>query len=230
MTYPPRVAIGIQVRADLAQLRATLDSIRMWTRVSTALLFLPDGPDAATAAALQTWKDIPQLGTTQPLGPPACFNRLASATDADVLVLLASGSIVSPEWLDRLLAALYADARNGLAGPSTNRAWNEQCVFPCASEDPSRMPDYAEQALQRYGSRWRTLEPLHSLADFCYVVRREVLLTVGAADEGYGLGPCWEMDYNIRAARAGWRGVWACAAVVFRSPLTEGGAREEESR
>ena len=26
---------------------------------------------------------------------------------------------------------------------------------------------------------------------------------IGGADESYGLGPCWEMDYNIRAARAG---------------------------
>lgn len=28
------------------------------------------------------------------------------------------------------------------------------------------------------------------------------------------------MDYNIRAARAGWRGVWACAAFVWRAPFT----------
>ena len=42
---------------------------------------------------------------------------------------------------------------------------------------------------------------------FCYAVRRRVIDAVSAADERYSLGPCWEMDYNIRAARAGWRGV-----------------------
>src|SRR5262249_22307967 len=51
-------------------------------------------------------------------------------------------------------------------------------------------------------------------------VRREVIDAIGLADEGYGLGPCWEMDYNIRAARAGWRGVWACGAYVHRAPFT----------
>ena len=73
----------------------------------------------------------------------------------------------------------------------------------------------------------RTLEPLYSLADSCYVVRREVIEAVGTADEGYKLGPCWEMDYNIRAARAGWRGVWAGAAYVHRQPFTARRKSEE---
>jgi hypothetical protein len=47
-----------------------------------------------------------------------------------------------------------------------------------------------------------------------------VIEAVGAADEAYGLGPCWEMDYNNRAARAGFLGVWACAAYVHRAPFT----------
>jgi glycosyltransferase involved in cell wall biosynthesis len=85
----------------------------------------------------------------------------------------------------------------------------------------------AEEATQRFGRTWRTLEPLYSLADFCYAVRREVVETIGGADEGYGLGPCWEMDYNIRAARAGWKGVWACAAYVYRSPMTGRRRRDE---
>jgi glycosyltransferase involved in cell wall biosynthesis len=38
------------------------------------------------------------------------------------------------------------------------------------------------------------------------------------------------MDYNARAARAGWRGVWACAAYVERAPLTARRRREEARR
>jgi glycosyltransferase involved in cell wall biosynthesis len=88
----------------------------------------------------------------------------------------------------------------------------------------------AQEAERRFGTQTRTLEPLYSLADFCYLVRREVIATIGAADEGYGLGPCWEMDYNIRAARAGFRGVWACAAFVHRAPFTARRRREEARR
>src|SRR5205085_6482789 len=70
---------------------------------------------------------------------------------------------------------------------------------------------------QRFGITCRSLEPLFSLGGFCYVVRREVIEVVGQADERYGIGPCWEMDYNIRAARAGFQGLWACAAYVHRA-------------
>ncbi len=129
--------------------------------------------------------------------------------------------------MDRLLDALAADPRHGLAGPSTNRAWNEQRVLPRARETAVEVVQSATTISRRFGATWRTLEPLHSLSDFCYAVRREVLVAVGEADEQYGLGPCWEMDYNIRAARAGFRGIWACGAYVYRSPATARRHREE---
>jgi glycosyltransferase involved in cell wall biosynthesis len=132
--------------------------------------------------------------------------------------------------LDHLLAALDSDPRNGIAGPSTNAAWNEQGAFPRHGESAQQIAATANEAARRFGNEVRTLEPLYSLADFCYVVRREVIEAVGAADESYGLGPCWEMDYNIRAERAGWRGVWACAAYVHRAPFTPRRKMEETRR
>lgn len=225
------ISIGVHVHAEPRSLLRTLDSLRRNTSLEHTLLLLPDGPDAGTRATLDTIKDVPLSGTTQPLGPAACFNRLAAYSDAGILVLLESGSLVGPLWLEHLLAALNSDERNGLAGPSTNHAWNEQRAFPHgAGRSLEEVALTAHEAFRRFDRQTRTLEPLYSLADFCYVVRREVLLTIGAADERYGLGPCWEMDYNIRAARAGFRGVWACAAYVYRSPFTARRRREEARR
>jgi glycosyltransferase involved in cell wall biosynthesis len=171
---------------------------------------------------------IPVLWTPQALGAAACFNRLVTWSNADVYIFLESGSLVGPGWLEALLGALFSDVRNGLAGPSTNRAWNQQCAFPWTSVSDVNI--VARNATNRYGPTVESLEPLHSLADFCYAVKREVTLKVGAADEGYGLGPCWEMDYSARAARAGFRAVWARSSFVFRLPCTARRAREEELR
>lgn len=225
-----RVCIGIHVHAEPERLHATLASLRANTTQAVELLLLPDGPDDPTKSVLTKLRDLPQLVTAEALGSPACFNRLAAYSDADVLVLLESGALVGPGWLDYMLAALDADPHNGLAGPSTNRSWNEQCVFPHSRNTPAEVARTAEAAARRFGKTWRTLEPLHSLADFCYVVRREVVQAIGAADESYGLGPCWEMDYNIRAVRAGFQGVWACAAYVHRAPSTPQRQREETRR
>jgi glycosyltransferase involved in cell wall biosynthesis len=214
------ICVGIYVSAEPERLRETLLSLRANTSQPVELLLLLDGLklDDAVRSLLPSLDDQQLSGTSEARGTAACFNRLAAHNQADLVVLLESGAQVAPGWLDQLLAALDSNPRHGLAGPSTNSSWNEQGVYQHSAAD--QIAATASDAAKRFGSDVRTLEPLYSLADFCYVVRREVIAAVGAADESYRLGPCWEMDYNIRAARAGWRGVWACAAYVHRAPVS----------
>jgi glycosyltransferase involved in cell wall biosynthesis len=214
------VMVGVHVHAEPTRLVETVRSLRADRGEDTGIVLLPDGPDAALATALTTeptLAGLPRWGTAEPLGPPACFNRLSARTDAEVIVLVESGTVLGPGCL-RLLVEALAHPGRGLAGPSTNRSWNEQGVFGRArASDVDRT---AALARQRFGSTARTLEPLYSLGDFCLAVRRQVIEAIGAADEEYGIGPCWEMDYNIRAARAGFHGVWVGAAYAYRYPHT----------
>jgi glycosyltransferase involved in cell wall biosynthesis len=216
------VCVGVAVHAEPARLADTVRFLRAHTRPDIRLVLLPDGPDEPTAAALggdPGLAVIDQWATAEPQGMAACFNRLASRSPAGVVVLLESGALVGPRWLDLLLAAVDRDGC-GLAGPSTNVSWNEQGIQPHARGDDAAVAWDAALALRRFGAAARTLDPLYSLADFCYAVRREVIDTIGLAEEAYGVGPCWEMDYNVRAARAGFRGIWVGASYVYRSPPT----------
>jgi glycosyltransferase involved in cell wall biosynthesis len=225
----PDVCVGVHVHAAPDALARTLEHLRAYTPATVPLVLLPDGPDDAIAAMV-AGLNVPVLGTPEPRGGAACFNRLAGATTADVVILLESGSLVGPGWLDRLCAAMALEHRNGLAGPSTNMAWNEQCVFPHAQSSWADVAACARRAAALFAGAVRGTEPLHSLADFCYAARRDVIEAVGAADEEYGLGPCWEIDYTTRASRAGYRGVWACSAYVHRLPFTARRTREESLR
>jgi len=217
----PGVVVGVHAHAEPSRLVETVQSLQVVGGNGAGIVLLPDGPDAALSAALTTeptLTSLPQWGTAEPLGPPACFNRLAARTDAPVLVLVESGTVLGPGCL-RLLVEALAQPGRGLAGPSTNRSWNEQGVFNRArASDVARI---AALARLHFGSAARSLEPLHSLADFCLAVGRQVIEAIGGADEEYGIGPCWEMDYNIRAARAGFQGVWVGAAYAYRYPHTE---------
>jgi len=224
------VAIGVHVHASPDQLHRTMAAVKDNSPPDVELMLLPDGPDPPTRKALAAYSDSAQYPTIEPRGAAACFNRLGRETSAEIVVLLESGSIPGPGWLHYILAAIERDQRHGLAGPSTNRSWNEQGLFPASRDTTDDIVRNARETAARFGSATRTLEPLYSLSDFCYAVRREVIDSIGEADEGYGLGPCWEMDYNIRAARAGFRGVWACAAYVHRLPFTERRLREEAAR
>ncbi|MBZ5623355.1 MAG: glycosyltransferase [Acidobacteriia bacterium] len=221
------VTIGIYVDEEVRRLEATLAGLRAHTERPFELVLLPAHVDAATRDFLSTRGIVVAAPEGPPVGPAAWFNRLAACCDSDVIVFVEAGDVPGPKWLEFLLAALDADPVNGLAGPSTNSAWNEQCALPGAGGSLSEVAATACAAAGRFHNAWRGLAPLHSLADFCYAVKREVIRAIGGADEQYGLGPCWEMDYNIRAARAGYRAVWACSAYVYRPPFTARRAREE---
>ncbi len=224
------ITLGVHVHAQPDRLRATLASIQRHTAIDHDLVLLPDGSDDEVRRALSAFASLRQLPDEGVLGPAVCLNRLVRHTEAGIVVLIESGAVVGPRWLDHLVAALDSSPRAGLAGPSTNRTWNEQCVFPNAGGSLDEVARTAGEAERRFGSLRRTLAPLYSLGDFCYAVRREVFSAIGEADEGYGLGPCWEMDFNVRAARAGFDGLWACAAYVWRAPFTSRREREEAAR
>lgn len=224
-----KVCIGISVQEDPQRLRLTLDSVRRNTSQSVQIVLLPDDPDESASAYISNL-NLPIVTGGDGAGAAACFNRLVTHADAEVYVFLEGGTRVGPRWLGHLLRGLDADPRNGLAGPSTNISWNEQGAFPRRGGSEADIERTARAAQAKFGDQVLTLEPLFSLADFCYAVRREVVAAIGSADERYSTGPCWEMDYNIRAARAGWRGVWVGAAYVHRTPFSLRRQNEEAQR
>ena len=141
-----KISIGIYVDGELERLRWTLASLNANAPHDVELLLLLDG-----VVLNETTNRVKLSGTSDARGTAACFNRLVSLTDADILVLLESGVQVAPGWLDRLLAALDADPRNGLAGPSTNNAWNEQGAFPRCSGNTAQIIATANDAAKRFG-------------------------------------------------------------------------------
>ena len=221
------VSVGIYVNEEPERVAATLAALSGQTAISSDVLLLADGPGEATRIALLKMESVSISITEQAHGAAACFNRLLRERDASIYVFLEAGTRPASGCLDRLVAALDRNPRAGLAGPSTNRAWNQQCILPSLGGTEDDPENIGRMAARRFGQTCRTLEPLYSLGDFCYAVRRDVVDTIGYADEAYGTGPCWEMDYNIRAARAGFSGIWVCAAYVDRAPFTPRREREE---
>lgn len=222
-----RVAIGVHVHAEPERLQATLAALQNNTPEPHESVVIPDGADAAVRSYLTGRSDLRVLEDPGPRGGAACLNRLRHASRAEVIVLLESGCRVAPAWLPALLEPLALTRTAGLAGPSTNRCWNEQGAYPSAGESDAEIARTAADARARFGASARRLAPLYSLADFCYAVRREVFDAIGEADEGYGTGPCWEMDFNVRAARGGFDGLWAGASYVWRAPFTPRRQRDE---
>jgi glycosyltransferase involved in cell wall biosynthesis len=208
----PRVTIAIPDLAGPHARAATMAALERHTPDSNEIILLAEQPIAAYSG--QT------LAVSAPFSMPFALNRLLAATTTPYLLLIESGAIVTAGWLARLLAALD-DPAVGLSGPSTNWCWNEQGLLPRGAGPGwtvERIDAYAAEVAARHGDAMRPLDTLHSLADFCYVFKRELAVALGGFDESYGAGPCWEIDFNTRAARAGFRSVWVMGAYVHRAP------------
>lgn len=222
------VCIGIPVRERTEWTAQTLARLREFTR-DIAVALIADGLDAPSRAALEKL-GAQVIAWDRTLGNAACFNWLVQNREADVYVLLENGACVAPRWLEHIERALVSNPEHGIAGPSTNIGWNEQPAFPHLQTDAISLSRTAQEAEAKFGAEFTTLAPLHSVGDFCYAVTRKVIDTIGAADEAYADGPCWEMDYNIRAARAGFAGIWVKSSVVARVPQSAQRRVAEERR
>lgn len=221
MSPDANIAIGIPVCGSASLVERTIAVLRC-TAPQARILLLGDGA-TVQLDGLAACGDYPShLPANHSGGNAACFNLLVHSISAEIYILFEAGAVPAPGWLSRLLTTFIRVPRCGLTGPSTDRCWNEQAVVSPGGALPANaardIVSTARAIERRFGSGLRTLRPLHSLADFCYAVRREVIETIGPADEDYSRGACWEMDYNIRAHRAGFLGVWTCGAYVERGP------------
>jgi glycosyltransferase involved in cell wall biosynthesis len=227
-----RITVGIHVHAEPHRLIETLHALDSALPAGAQIVLLPDGPDAQTRRALASTarlRSLPQWGTSADHGTATCLNRLADRADADVLMLLESGSRPASDALDLLLAEL-TKPDVGLAGPATNRGWIHQNLMPRAGGSPERLAVAARELRERFGNSRQLIAPPSSLADFCLAVRADTAAAIGRAAERARPAWTWEADYAARAANAGFASVFVATAFVYRAPFTRRRRIDEASR
>ncbi len=133
----------------------------------------------------------------------ACNLGLAAAHGRH-LVLMGSDTIVTPDWLERLLDAAERNPRAGLLGPVTNDVTGIQ-QLPAAAYDHESLAGLDEFAALEAAAHAGEVEPTLHLAGLCLLVKRELLARIGGLDEAFALGGHEDNDYCLRAHLAGYR-------------------------
>lgn len=211
-----QLRIGIYVTDNWEYLHSTVQSLTN-TRIHHEIVIIIDSkaiiPD-----------DLPEhienriVLSKRTVGEAGAFNSFLESGYAEAYLWVENGAIAAPGAADILWHALQ-DSEAGLAGPSTNSCWNEQGI---AEELPNSTTGFNKESAagwtQEFDGQMQTLAPLYSLNCFCLMLTDQTVKVIGAADENFANQPCWEMDYNIRAARAGIDGIWVKSALVWRMP------------
>ncbi len=152
--------------------------------------------------------------------------------DRDVL-LLNSDTVVAGDWLDRLAGHLARDPRAGTVTPFSNNA--TICSYPLFAQANALPEGTTPATLDAAFARANAGEAVEipTAVGFCMLIARRCLAEVGAFDEAaFGRGYGEEVDFCMRAARAGWRHLLAADTFVFHEGEVSfgGGAQDIRNR
>lgn len=215
-----KVAVAIYVADRVELVRSTIRSVYAAMQGDFSICLLADGVELSDVTLgrheLAPWV----LHFPEAVGAPACLNAWIArcGRQVDAFLFLENGLVLGYNCTEELTAILQSADDIGLAGPSTNMTWNQQLLNWRCGPTQNDVHALAEEVRNIYGGTADGMGPLFSLGDFCLMFKREVVEAIGGADTGFGLGPCWEMDFHARAERAGYRGVHAKGAYCWRAP------------
>ncbi len=220
------IALVAYRRWDLT--RSCLEHLQAQTRPHRVHL-CDNGCDEGTAErARADFPDVEVQRLERNMPYPVACNAAVAAGDADVVVTLNNDVDVRPDFLERLVAPLEADAEVGSAAPLLLRP-GEQAI------DSAGM--LADRTLAPF-PRWHGHEPAAARAD------EPVLIGPGggaaafrrsAWDQVGGLDPTIfayyeDFDLLLRLSAAGWRTAMALDAVAVHLGSATHGHRSASSR
>ncbi|QHW33409.1 glycosyltransferase family 2 protein [Paenibacillus rhizovicinus] len=116
------------------------------------------------------------------------------------LLLLNNDTIVTPHWLDNLLACLNSDPNIGMVGPVTNYISGDQRIEVPYTEENGILP-FARRFNASDPAKWQRTD---RLTGFCLLFRRELWEQTGYLDEGFEIGNFEDDDFNIRVRLQGY--------------------------
>lgn len=208
------VDVVVCVHDALDDVRACLDALARHTRPPYRVVVVDDGSGEPTREFLSGWTREQGAGLLRnetALGYTRAANQGLNAGSGEFAVLLNSDTVVTPEWLDRLVACAEADPAVGLVGPLSNCAsWQSVPEVMDEADDWSENPlpegmttDLMAALLRSDAAPVRPRLPF--LNGFCLLAKRRLLDEVGLFDEAtFGRGYGEENDLCLRAAAAGW--------------------------
>lgn len=193
--------------------KACLESVVRHTLPPYKLILVDDGSDAPTRdylAEFASEQGATLIRNEEATGYTRAANKGLAESRAAWALLLNSDTIVTPYWLDRMVACGESDARIGLVGPLSNAAsWQSVPGVQRADGDWEENPlpdgmtleDWAEEIA---ASASRCYPRVGFLNGFCLLIRRDLRKIIGDFDEEtFGAGYGEENDYALRTVKAG---------------------------
>ncbi|APV50623.1 hypothetical protein BWI17_13555 [Betaproteobacteria bacterium GR16-43] len=215
------VNVVIPVYRGLSETRRCIESVIAASCKTAHAIVVVD--DASPEPELSAWlRELERAGRIRLLAHSENRGFVASVNEAMALdpdrdvVLLNSDTEVADGWLDRLVACANHEPGIGTVTPFSNNA--TICSYPRPNVSNPLPEGMTVAALDRHfasANAGASVE-IPTAVGFCMLIRRECLDQVGVFDEeAFGTGYGEEVDFCMRATRAGFRHRLCADAFVF---------------
>lgn len=179
-------------RLDLLQ--ACISSIRRYTDSPYEIIVVDNASTDGTAAWCRQEKTM-HISLPRNEGFPIACNKGLQLSSGDTLVLLNNDTVVTPNWLRNMSAALNSASDVGIVGPVTNYASGSQQVdYPF--EDIAEFQRIAAEVNVPNHAKWNRVE---RIVGICLVFHRSLIEKIGLLDERFSPGHYEDDDFCLRA-------------------------------
>jgi len=223
-----RVDIIVPVFNAIEDVKACLDSVqRNVDDFDQSIIIINDGSDAATTEWLRNWSgnrdSVELIEHEGNLGYTRSVNTGLKRSTAPYVILLNSDTIVTRDWIYGLIRCAVSDSKIGIVGPLSNAAtWQSVPeVFDAEGFAINQLPsglNIEDMARIVREESSRIYPRLPFVNGFCYLIKRQVIETIGLMDEeSFPVGYGEENDYCMRASDAGFTLAIADDTYVYHS-------------
>jgi GT2 family glycosyltransferase len=140
------------------------------------------------------------------VGFPSAANQGINNSLGDYVLLLNNDTVVTENWLERMLEIAESEDKIGIVGPISNEVSGLQIDKTASYKDMHEMHSYAKKIAQKNAGV--TLN-FPRVAFLCTLIKKEVVEKIGGLDERFTPGNYEDDDFCLRAQLAGFKTVIA---------------------
>ncbi len=203
---PPLVSIVMLTFNELDYTRQCVNAIRKHTHCPHEIIFVDNGSTDGTRAYLDKLVKVNRhyrlIANDCNLGFAMGNNQGMAVARCDYILLMNNDLVVTPGWLERMVACAEKNPRAGIVGPMSNSVSGPQQVKDVTYNltNLSGLDDFAEKFAKSNAGRSKRFM---RVVGFCMLIKRAVVDKIGGLDSRYGLGNFEDDDFSLRAALAG---------------------------
>jgi GT2 family glycosyltransferase len=198
----PPATIIVAIRDGWDHAARCLTSVQATLGPADQVVVVDDGSRPDTARSIAQLTGVTVVRHDEPRGPAAAYNAGAAAAAGAYLIFLHSDTMVTPDWIDLLVAPL-TEPGIVASGPCTNRGPAHQVI-----SDPDAYHPLTAREVWEFAATWRALNAgqrrvPRMLDAFCLAVRADAFAAVGGFDESFGEAAGEDIDLSLRLHAAG---------------------------